>query len=79
MRITHATAFESSLMFMAVVVCRPPNLDFGASWYHLFVGNQVYHYFDNPVILQGLLTPRYTFGGSEVAVAMGTRAGPVKG
>ena len=69
MRITHATAFESDLMFMAVVDYRPPNLDFGASWYHLFVGNQVYHYFDNPVILQGLLARPYAFGGSEAAVA----------
>jgi hypothetical protein len=79
MRIAHEVDFESDPIFMIGVNCGPPNLDFCAPGFYLPVEDQVCHHFDNPVILQGLPAYRRPFGAAELAVAMGKRAGSMKG
>ena len=79
MRIAHEIDFESDPIFMIGVSCGPPNLDFRVPWFYLAVEDPVCHHFDNPVILQGLTAHCWSFGGAELAMAMGKRAGSMKG
>ena len=79
MRIAHGINFKSNPIFITAADPALPNLNFSASGYRLFVGNQACHYFDNPVILQGLLTHPLPFRDLEMAIAMGKRVGSMKG